>query len=226
MARYTLLVALLCAAPSSLSAWTVPSRLQQSMSRRGALTVGSLAGAALATVPGPSSAANVKAAVRSQGVLKENLVLILRVREATTQETRLIETGKYKELQRLNIKRAVKFMLDNYSLRDRFVTASAYASASEQQDALQFAQTAVESLIQVVEYFPRDLVANDLSPEQRKFVLSALGSTQRNIDGFLQLMPAEAVAAAKTQIEDENKLNVNEYSEFNDEKLINVPAKS
>lgn len=53
------------------------------------------------------------------------------------------------ELQRLNIKRAISFMLDNYSLRDRFVTASAFAPLESQQLATDYAQTAVESLIQV-----------------------------------------------------------------------------
>jgi predicted ATP-grasp superfamily ATP-dependent carboligase len=139
-----------------------------------------------------------------------DLVLILRVQEATTQETRLVSTGKYKELQRLNIKRAIRFMLDNYSLRDRFVAASAYAPAKSQQQVLSAAQRAVESLTQILEYFPNDLVANDLSPEQKTFVLAALESTSTSIDGFLEQMPAEVVSAARRQIAEENQLNEQE----------------
>jgi hypothetical protein len=187
----------------------------------------------------------VKGPLRSKAVLQEQLVLILRVQEATGQETRLVSTGKYKELQRLNIKRAVKFMLDNYSLRDRFVTASAFAPLEQQQQATDYAQTAVESLVQILEYFPDKLVrhasshwnacatrvlrryymclclctraaqsANDLTSDQAKFVLAALKSTSKSIDAFLSLMPAEAVAAAKAQIADENDLNDKEYDEI------------
>ncbi|KAL3905236.1 MAG: hypothetical protein SGPRY_010984, partial [Prymnesium sp.] len=67
---------------------------------------------------------------------------------AAGQETRLIKTGKYRELQRLNIKRAIKFMLDNYSLNERFVKAASFAPASQVVAATQYGQAAVESLIQ------------------------------------------------------------------------------
>merc|ERR1719440_2224839 len=56
-------------------------------------------------------------AARDLTKLQPDLVLILRVQEATSQETRLVKTGKYKELQRLNIKRAIAFLLDNYDRR-------------------------------------------------------------------------------------------------------------
>ena len=45
------------------------------------------------------------------------LVLILRVKESTFQETRLITSGKFKDLQRLNIKRAIGMMLENSEVR-------------------------------------------------------------------------------------------------------------
>ena len=175
----------------------------------------------LATVS-VSPALPVWAAPRNQAVLKDNLVLILRVKEATTQETRLITTGKYKELQRLNIKRAIKFMLDNYALRDRFVTASSYASVDNQQLATSYAQTAVEALIQIIEYFPQDLKANSLSNEQKNFVMSALGTTQKSIDSFLELMPAEAVSSALAQVAEENRLNEEEYQSEDGTKIINA----
>ena len=124
---------------------------------------------------------------RDGAVLREQLVLILRVQEATGQETNLVKSGKYKELQRLNIKRAISFMIDNYNLQDRFVTASAFAPLEKQQVATEYAQTAVESLVQILEYFPDKLVANDLSREQSQFVLAALTSTSKNIDSFLSL---------------------------------------
>lgn len=95
--------------------------------------------------------------------LKPELVLILRVKEACEQETRLIKTGKFKELQRLNVKRAIGMMIENYDLRDRFVRASAYAPADRVSDATIYGNTATEALIQILEYFPSKLVATDLT---------------------------------------------------------------
>ena len=157
-------------------------------------------------------------------MLREQLVLILRVQEATRQETRLVSTGKYKELQRLNIKRAVSFMLENYDLRDRFVTASAFAPLGEQQRATEYAQTAVEGLIQILEYFPDKLSANDLSPAQKDFVLAALASTSKSIDSFFLLMPDEVVAAARAQIAEENRLNEIDFQEI-EETIVNAGPK-
>jgi len=203
-----------------VGSWSLPTG---SVSRRAAVAAAA-SFVALPVAPLAAPAA-VKGPSRSKAVLQEQLVLILRVQEATGQETRLVSTGKYKELQRLNIKRAVKFMLDNYSLRDRFVTASAFAPLEQQQQATDYAQTAVESLIQILEYFPDKLSANDLTSDQAKFVLAALKSTSKSIDAFLSLMPAEAVAAAKAQIADENDLNDKEYDEIVGEKIINMPAR-
>jgi len=131
---------------------------------------------------------------------------------------------RYKSLQRLNVKRAVSMMMDNYDLNGCFVKASAAAPGSKVQTAVGYGTTAVESLIQIIEYFPDKLVANDLSREQQTFVISALDSTSRNIDSFLDLMPSTALDAARAQVEKENQLNNKEYSEFNEEEIINKPA--
>lgn len=79
----------------------------------------------------------------------------------------------------------------------------------------------MESLIQILEYFPDKLKVNDITPDQKKFVLAALDSVSRNIDGFLALMPAEQVQAAKEQIEEENRLNLAELPD--DVTLLNPP---
>ena len=221
VATGTLLVA--CSLLHSAGGWAVPSR-SNSPSRRDAVKAAVASVATGCALPLPVFAAG-KPAARSAAVLQEQLVLILRVQEATAQETRLVQTGKYKELQRLNVKRAISFMLDNYDLRDRFVTASAFAPLSQQQQATEYAQTAVESLIQILEYFPDKLTANDLTSEQKKFVLSALDSTSRNIDSFLLLMPAEVVEGSKAQVLDENRANSDDFDEIKQE-IVNVaPAK-
>lgn len=56
-------------------------------------------------------------------------------------------------------------------------------------------------------------------------VLKGLDSTRRNIDEFLSYFPAADIEAAKTKIEGENKLNLEEF----DPELgapINLPPKA
>merc|ERR1711865_236693 len=76
-------------------------------------------------------------------------------------------------------------------------------------------------LIQILEYFPDKLKVNDITPDQKKFVLAALNSVSRNIDSFLTLMPADQVKAARDQIEEENRLNLAELPD--DVTLLNPP---
>jgi len=181
-------------------------------------TASALSAATVASYPLPAFAKGKKDAL----VLNEQIVGILRVKESCGQETRLISTGKYKELQRLNIKRAIRMMVDNSSLQDRMVTATAFISMDDQTKANNYARSAIEGLVQILEYFPQDLTVNQMSSEQNAFVLKALASTSNSIDGFLTLLPQEAVAKAVAQIEEENLLNLQEYPK--DETILNLPA--
>jgi hypothetical protein len=94
--------------------------------------------------------------------LEELLYRILRVREATQQETRLIKTGKFKDVQRANVKLAVKFMIENYRLADAFVQASTYleGGTARRVEAGQVGQGAVQSLYTILEYFDASDVQN------------------------------------------------------------------
>jgi len=94
--------------------------------------------------------------------LSDVLYRILRVKEAAQQETRLIKSGKFKDVQRANVKLAVRFMIDNYRLNDAFVTASAYleGDSSRRIEASQVGQTAVQNLYTILEYFDTSDVQN------------------------------------------------------------------
>jgi hypothetical protein len=225
--RQTLQIVLLAGA----ACWQLPSSTSPSAcSRRDALTaaVTAVAAACVGSMPPLAAvAAGSPKVFKSPELLQPEVVLILRVQEATGQETRLVSTGKYKELQRLNIKRAINMMVDNYDLRDRFVRASAYAPIGQQQQALSYGNTAVEGLTQILEYFPDKLVANDLTREQSTFVLAALKSVSKSIDSFLGYMPQEVVEQAKAQIIEENRLNEKEYEAgdgVSDKDIINKGA--
>lgn len=92
--------------------------------------------------------------------LKDYLYNILRVREATQQETRLISTGKFKDVQRANVKLAVKFMINNYKLSDSVIAASSYLKSNARVQASSVGQSAVQSLYTIVEYFDSSDVEN------------------------------------------------------------------
>ena len=75
---------------------------RQTLATAAAATV-SLASAPLAAVADTLGTLGKPTVAKNPAKLKPEIVLILRVQEATSQETRLVKTGKYKELQRLNI---------------------------------------------------------------------------------------------------------------------------
>jgi hypothetical protein len=101
-------------------------------------------------------------AVATREPLSDVLYRILRVREATQQEVRLITTGKFKDVQRANVKLAVKFMVENYRLNDAFVTGSGYleGSSAKRVEAGQVGQRAVQNLYTILEYFDSSDVQN------------------------------------------------------------------
>lgn len=111
-------------------------------------------------------------------------------------------------------------MIDNYDLEGRFVRASAFAPSDKVQIATSYGQSAVEALIQVLEYFPSELNAIDMTRDQSAFVLKALSSTSKTIDSFLLLMPSEQVAAARARVIEENEINL---KEFPDGEYLNPP---
>jgi hypothetical protein len=106
-----------------------------------------------------ASSSPVKAVTRES--LDELLYRIVRVREATEMETRLIKTGKFKDAQRANIKLAVRFMVDNYRLNDAFLAASTYLEGTSRRlEASQLGQSATQNLITILEYFDASDVQN------------------------------------------------------------------
>lgn len=125
-----------------------------------AITATASMAAVLAQTPAPAFAADKNANNNDQ--LDSYLYKIIRVREATQQERRLIKSGKFKDMQRANVKLAVKFMVSNYRLADCVVGASAYLKGGNaaQMRAIDVGQTAVQNLQTILEYFDTSDVEN------------------------------------------------------------------
>ena len=148
----------------------------------------------------------------------DSLLLILRVKEAAAQETRLIKSGKFKDLQRNSIKLAIALMLDNYQLLDNINKAARFAGGSRSQEAYSVGQGAVEALQSVLEYFDSSsssLKVDTISSEKQAFVVRALDVASQRLDQFLAYLPPEQVATAVAFIDYENELNLREYAQAN-----------
>ena len=118
----------------------------------------------------------------------DSLLLILRVKEAAAQETRLIKSGKFKDLQRNSIKLAIALMLDNYQLLDNINKAARFAGGSRSQEAYSVGQGAVEALQSVLEYF--DSSSSSLKVDTISSCLLYTSPSPR--DATLSRMPSSA----------------------------------
>lgn len=142
------------------------------------------------------------------------LYSILRAREATEQESRLISTGKFKDVQRANVKLAIKFIIYNYKLSDSIIAASSYLTGNDRVKASGVGQSAVQSLFTIVEYFDSSDVENikvDSLSGKEDIVVKGLKSVRRDIDDFISFFPKEEVEEAKAKIMRENELNFKEF---------------
>ncbi|KAL9182825.1 hypothetical protein ACHAXT_004104 [Thalassiosira profunda] len=172
--------------------------------------------ALLANAPFPALAEDGASSSATSKIkpLPEYLYNVLRVREATEQETRLISTGKFKDVQRANVKLAVKFMINNYKLGDSVVAASSYLQGNAKVQAAGAGQSAVQSLFTIVEYFDSADVENikvDSLAGKEAIVINGLKSVRRDIDEFLSYFPQDTVEEARKKIFEENELNYKEF---------------
>merc|ERR1719356_1258709 len=136
----------------------------------------------LQSIIGSSALLFQSGAANSDEGLQSYLYTILRVREATQQETRLISSGKFKDVQRANVKLAVNFMLENYRFSDNLLRASALLDGNKRILATEVGQSAAQSLYTILEYFDSADVQNikvgqmkdDFGGAKEKFVLKGL----------------------------------------------------
>ena len=188
---------------------SVPSSLQikSKLSRRSLFGAGAAVfGGSLAALSNPppatAAAGDDKFQKNEFNSLETYLYTILRVREATAQESRLIKTGKFKDIQRANVKLAVRFMLNNYRLSDNVVAAASFLDGQRSFQAGQDGQKAVQNLVTILEYFDSAGVENikvggDSMAGKEKIVLSGLEATQRSLDDFISYFPKDAVQTVR-----------------------------
>lgn len=193
-------------------------------SRRGAI--------ASATILASTLFVTNSSPVRAEGIsdLDSYLYKIIRVREATQQEKRLIETGKFKDTQRANVKLAVKFMVQNYRLSDSIVGASSFLRGSSSMRAIEAGQMAVANLQTILEYFDTSDIENikvgkSSMNGKEDLVIKGLDATQVKLDEFLLFFDEATLKKIKAQVQEENELNIKEFDESLGV-IINLPPPS
>jgi len=162
--------------------------------------------------------------------LDSYLYRIIRVKEATQQEKRLIQTGKFKDTQRANVKLAVRFMVQNYRLSDSVVGASSFLSGTSSMRAVETGQMAVANLQTILEYFDSSDIENikvgkNSMNGKEDLVIKGLDATKSKLDEFLLLFDQDTVAKIKAQVQEENELNIKEFDP-NLGDIINLPPPS
>lgn len=173
-----------------------------------------------------------QAADKAAATLDTYLYKIIRVREATLQERRLIQSGKFKDMQRANVKLAVKFMVQNYRLSDSVVGASTFLSGgnSQQMRAIDTGQMAVQNLQTILEYFDSAGIENikvgkNSLNGKEEIVVKGLEATEVKLNEFLSFFDEDSVTRVKDLIQEENELNVKEFDRSLGD-IINLPPPS
>eukprot|EP00468_Gymnochlora_sp_CCMP2014_P005408 CAMPEP_0167761302 /NCGR_PEP_ID=MMETSP0110_2-20121227/12092_1 /TAXON_ID=629695 /ORGANISM="Gymnochlora sp., Strain CCMP2014" /LENGTH=188 /DNA_ID=CAMNT_0007647961 /DNA_START=159 /DNA_END=725 /DNA_ORIENTATION=- len=153
--------------------------------------------------------------------LRPILLPILRVQEATVQEANLIRTGAYKDYARSDIKLAIQYMLDAYSLPQNMDTAATYAKQEDYFKAVDAYQKTVAALQGLLaEYSDKELNISKLDPTVKAKVINTLETATDQISVFMTFMPDDIVKQAQDFIEDENRQNLAEFGDG--QKVINV----
>eukprot|EP00965_Chrysotila_dentata_P213741 6187812-Pleurochrysis_carterae.AAC.2 len=133
--------------------------------------------------------------------LAEELVELLRVRQAVSMEEGIVVTGKAPQEARQNVERSVAMMIDNFDLPGRFVRASAFLPPDQQEAAQFYSESTIQSLDDIVDDFKGSgLLANQLNDEQKKSILAHFKTAIASIDGFLTLMPTPQVDEARRAV--------------------------
>merc|ERR1711871_1258576 len=123
-----------------------------------------------------------------------------------------------------DIKMATRMMIKNYYVEDSMVNAISYMPSSSYDPAMRYSKETVEALYQVIEYFPEKLNVGQVKKEQEIFVIEALEQCRRSIDGFLGLLPPDAVKEAYAFVEEENRLNLEDYKKAELGNYLNSPT--
>lgn len=162
-----------------------------------------------------------------EGLFGTPLYLLMRVREATTQQERLISKGTFKDVQRGNIKMAVRMMTAGYDLQGALDALARDFPDEKKKKVKVIKREIIESLTILQAYFgdTEKLTVDELVGEKKSFVIAAFVSCRDKIDNFLDLLPPGQVRRVQDFIDQENAENAKAMEEAGIE-MSNPPSGS
>ena len=167
----------------------------------------------------------------------KRMMLLMRAEESVGQELNLLNTGKYKTLQRANVKLALRSIINNYDLLDSF------AALDDGRDGGLVGQEIVGDLRTMLEYFDdgavdsldlsrvrrsrsgQGVAAPDIEPGKKKILILGLEKVKSLFsDYFATYADRELVEVCRDIIEEEDKANREEYEVYVNGKYENGEA--
>jgi len=142
--------------------------------------------------------------------LRESLYLLSRVQEATCLQERYIQK-KSPPIQKMKL--TLRLVDRSYRLLDQVNYISKFIPDDDIVVAAQLGNEAAASLedaIDFVQSFKKD--GSEMTNDQKEFLIAALIDTRERLFDFLGYLPNQGkLAEARARVEDENKLNADEF---------------
>lgn len=142
--------------------------------------------------------------------LRESLYLISRVQEATCLQERYIKK-KLPPIKKMKL--TLRLVDRSYRLLDQINYVSKFISPNDIILAAQVGNEAADSLQDAIDFvYSYNKDGDAMTNEQKDFLVTALTETREKLFDFVEYLPdQEKVLAARKRVEEENKLNVDEF---------------
>lgn len=143
--------------------------------------------------------------------LKESLYLICRVQEATCLQERYI-SKTLPPIQKMKL--TLRLVDRSYRLLDQINYISKFVDPNHVVEAVQAGDQAADSLKEAIDfvYGYKDDDAAAMTLDQKDFLIATLTSAREKLFDFVDYLPDQSkLQEARKRVEDENKLNADEY---------------
>jgi hypothetical protein len=142
--------------------------------------------------------------------LRESLYLLCRVQEATCLQERYIQKAS-PPIKKMKL--TLRLVDRSYRLIDQINYVSKFIDAANVVAATQVGNEAADSLQDAIDFvygYQKD--GDAMTTAQKEFLIAALTDTREKLFDFVSYLPDQAkLLEARARVEEENKLNVNEF---------------
>lgn len=141
--------------------------------------------------------------------LRESLYLLSRVQEATLLQERYIKK-KLPPIQKMKL--TLRLVDRSYRIQDQVNFVSKFIPPANIVQATQAGNEAADALQDAIDFVLASKNGDSLSDEQKEFLLKCLSETRQKLFIFVDYLPdKDKLLAARARVEEENKLNVDEF---------------